>query len=65
MEWLENYWWLILIFLAGIFINTIKDLQKTSFKDYLKNTNIKPIPYDDDSPTEKTSSNKKLDDNNQ
>ncbi|WP_392553198.1 hypothetical protein RHO14_04865 [Orbus wheelerorum] len=49
MEWLKAYWWLILIVLLGIFINTIKDLNKTSFKSYLNKKNgIKPIPYDDD-----------------
>lgn len=49
MEWLKDYWWLILIVLLGIFINTIKDLNKTSFKHYLdKKKGIKPIPYDDD-----------------
>ncbi|WP_392562846.1 hypothetical protein RHO12_05040 [Orbus sturtevantii] len=49
MEWLKDYWWLILILLLGIFINTIKDLNKTSFKSYLNKKNgIKPIPYDDD-----------------
>lgn len=41
MEWLKDYWWVILIFLIGIFINTIKDLNKTSFKEYLKNKHTK------------------------
>lgn len=49
MEWLKDYWWIILIVLLGIFINTIKDLRKISYKEYLKNKKgIKPIPYDDD-----------------
>lgn len=49
MEWLKDYWWLILIVLVGIFINTIKDLNKTSFKKYIdKKNGVKPIPYDDD-----------------
>ncbi|EFL91752.1 hypothetical protein REG_1217 [Candidatus Regiella insecticola LSR1] len=43
MHWLENwhelkeYWWLILIFLVGIFINSIKALCRLNHKDYLKN----------------------------
>lgn len=49
MEWLKDYWWIILIILLGVFINTIKDLNKLSFKTYLqKKKGIKPIPYNDD-----------------
>jgi len=49
MEWLKQYWWLILVVLLGIVINAIKDLNKTSFKSYLNKKNgIKPIPYDDE-----------------
>ena len=48
MEWLKDYWWLIIIVLIGIFINTIKALNKLSYKDYLeKKKGIKPIPYSD------------------
>ena len=49
MEWLRDYWWVILIILVGIFINTIKALNKLSYKHYLeKKKGIKPIPYTDD-----------------
>lgn len=59
MEWLEDYWWIILILLLGIFINTIKDLNKTSFKQYLdKKNGVKPIPYDDDEDDWPKSNNK-------
>lgn len=48
MEWLKDYWWIILIFLAGVFINTIKALNKLNFKSYIDKKGIKPIPYDDE-----------------
>ena len=49
MEWLKDYWWVILIILVGIFINTIKALNKFNYKHYLdKKKGIKPIPYNDD-----------------
>lgn len=49
MEWLKDYWWIILIILLGIFLNTIKDLNRLNYKEYLKKKKgIKPIPYDDD-----------------
>jgi len=52
MEWLKDYWWLIIIVLIGIFINTIKALNKLSYKHYLeKKKGIKPIPYSDDEMT--------------
>lgn len=35
MEWLKDYWWMILIILIGMFINTIKSLNKISYKSYL------------------------------
>ncbi|WP_430875219.1 YpfN family protein [Gilliamella sp. G0441] len=48
MEWLKDYWWIILIFLAGVFINTIKALNKLNFKSYIDKKGIKPILYDDE-----------------
>jgi hypothetical protein len=49
MEWLKIYWWVILIVLFGVFINTIKALNKLNFKGYLdKKKGTKPIPYQDD-----------------
>lgn len=48
MEWLKDYWWIILIFLAGVFINTIKALNKLNFKSYIDKKGIKQIPYDDE-----------------
>ncbi|MDF7669813.1 hypothetical protein PT276_01115 [Orbaceae bacterium ESL0721] len=49
MEWLKDYWWIILIIIIGIFINTIKALNRLNFKSYIqKRKGIKPIPYEDD-----------------
>lgn len=49
MEWLKDYWWLILILLVGIFLNVIKDLKRVNYNEYIKKKKgIKPIPYDDD-----------------
>ena len=49
MEWLKDYWWVIVIILIGIFINTIKALNKLNYKSYLeKKKGIKPIHYNDD-----------------
>lgn len=49
MEWLKDYWWLILVFLLGVILNAIRDLNKLSFKQYIdKKKGIKPIPYEDD-----------------
>ncbi|PXY96154.1 hypothetical protein DKK76_03655 [Frischella perrara] len=47
MEWFKDYWWIILILLAGIFISAIKDLNKTSFKAYLKKKDHKAINNND------------------
>jgi hypothetical protein len=35
MEWLKDYWWLILLFLLGVFLNVIRDLNSISYKHYL------------------------------
>ncbi|MDF7667618.1 hypothetical protein PT273_07140 [Orbaceae bacterium ESL0727] len=49
MEWIKDYWWIILIILLGIFINTVKALNKLNFNAYMKKKKgIKPIPYHDD-----------------
>ncbi|OCG22989.1 MULTISPECIES: YpfN family protein [unclassified Gilliamella] len=49
MTWLKDYWWIIVVILIGIFINTIKALNRLSYKTYLeKKKGIKPIPYQDD-----------------
>lgn len=37
MSWLADYWWVILILLVGILINTIKDLNKIDVKKFLDN----------------------------
>jgi type II secretory pathway component PulF len=62
MEWLKDYWWMIVVILIGIFINAIKALNRLSYKAYLeKKKGIKPIPYqdDDDDWPPKNSTNKK------
>lgn len=56
MDWLKEYWWVILIILVGMFINAIKALNRLNYKSYLeKKKGSKPIPYDDDDewPTKK------------
>lgn len=38
MVWLAKYWWiLILLFLAGVLFNVIKDLMRIDPKKYLNN----------------------------
>ncbi|MEA9389020.1 YpfN family protein [Acerihabitans sp. TG2] len=37
MDWLADYWWVILIILAGMLINGIKELSRVNVKRYLKN----------------------------
>ncbi|MFC0178892.1 hypothetical protein [Thorsellia kenyensis] len=36
MEFLEKYWWLIIIFLIGVFINHLVELNKIDTKKYYK-----------------------------
>ncbi len=45
MHWLADYWWVLLILLAGMIFNSIKALQRLDHKRYLKNK-----PRDDDQP---------------
>lgn len=35
MEWLQHYWWILLIIIAGMFIDAIKKLNKIDAKKYL------------------------------
>ncbi|OAT37421.1 YpfN family protein [Proteus myxofaciens] len=37
MNWLADYWWVILILLVGIIITAIKDMRKVNPKEFLKN----------------------------
>lgn len=37
MRWLADYWWIILILLAGIIINGIKELRRLDHKSFLNN----------------------------
>ncbi|WP_413727897.1 YpfN family protein [Sodalis sp. RH19] len=36
MHWLADYWWIILIILAGMLISGIKELRRVDVKRYLK-----------------------------
>jgi hypothetical protein len=39
MEWLINHWWiLVLVFLVGVMINVIKDLNRVDHKKFLAGT---------------------------
>ncbi|AKP32661.1 YpfN family protein [Yersinia aleksiciae] len=37
MHWLADYWWIILILLAGIILNGIKELRRLDHKSFLSN----------------------------
>ncbi|MEY4475835.1 MAG: hypothetical protein RL248_1602 [Pseudomonadota bacterium] len=37
MRWLADYWWIILILLAGIILNGIKELRRLDHKSFLNN----------------------------
>jgi hypothetical protein len=38
MDWLSKYWWvLVLVFLVGVMINVIKDLNCVDHKKFLAN----------------------------
>ena len=38
MDWLAKYWWiLVLVFLVGVLINVIKDLNRVDHKKFLAN----------------------------
>ncbi|RYM62320.1 hypothetical protein BSQ98_15525 [Serratia liquefaciens] len=35
MEWLADYWWIILLILVGMIISGIKELRRVDVKGYL------------------------------
>ncbi|MBS9437395.1 YpfN family protein [Photorhabdus noenieputensis] len=37
MQWLADYWWVILILLVGIVLNAIKELRRLDVKKFLDN----------------------------
>ncbi|MBW7983509.1 YpfN family protein [Enterobacillus tribolii] len=37
MHWLADYWWVILLILVGMLINSVKALMKVDPKRYLDN----------------------------
>ncbi|QHB31789.1 YpfN family protein [Yersinia canariae] len=37
MHWLADYWWVVLILLAGIILNGIKELRRLDHKKFLNN----------------------------
>ncbi|AMO47815.1 Hypothetical protein AKI40_1400 [Enterobacter sp. FY-07] len=38
MDWLAKYWWiLVLVFLLGVILNVIKDLNRVDHKKFLAN----------------------------
>lgn len=37
MSWLADYWWIILVILAGTVINGIKELYRVDHKKFLAN----------------------------
>ncbi|PHM31241.1 conserved hypothetical protein [Xenorhabdus innexi] len=37
MHWLADYWWLVLLLLAGIIISAIKELSRINTKQFLDN----------------------------
>lgn len=40
---LEKYWWLIIIFLIGVFVNHLVELTKIDHKKFLKSRDDKQI----------------------
>ena len=54
MQWLADYWWILLILLAGMTLNSIKAFQRLDYKRYLNNKpNLPPhkdnnAQWDDD-----------------
>ncbi|MDR0218684.1 MAG: YpfN family protein [Enterobacteriaceae bacterium] len=42
MHWLADYWWVVLILLAGIVINAIKELNRINTKRFLDNKSDLP-----------------------
>ncbi len=45
MHWLKDYWWLLLVLLAGIILNGVKALQRLDHKPYLKNRPKAPAEH--------------------
>lgn len=42
MEWLIKHWWiLVLVFLVGVIINVIKDLNRVDHKKFLNNAPVR------------------------
>jgi type II secretory pathway component PulF len=37
MHWLADYWWIILVILAGIIISGIKELRRLDHRKFLAN----------------------------
>lgn len=37
MQWVADYWWVILILLFGIILNGIKELRRLDHKQFLQN----------------------------
>jgi len=38
MEWVKEYWWvLIILFMVGLLVNVYKDLKRVDVKKYLDN----------------------------
>ncbi|MCC8367478.1 YpfN family protein [Xenorhabdus sp. PB61.4] len=37
MHWLTDYWWIVLLLLAGVIINAIKELSRLNPKKFLDN----------------------------
>ncbi|NHB86782.1 YpfN family protein [Photorhabdus tasmaniensis] len=37
MQWLADYWWIILVLLVGVLLNAIKELRRLDAKKFLDN----------------------------
>ncbi|WP_323835597.1 YpfN family protein [Photorhabdus africana] len=42
MQWLADYWWIILILLVGVLLNAIKELRRLDVKKFLDNKPERP-----------------------
>ncbi|WP_145476268.1 YpfN family protein [Yersinia similis] len=49
MQWLADYWWIILILLVGMILNGIKELRRLDHKRFLDNKPELPPHRDNNS----------------
>ena len=53
MEWIKDYWWIVLIILVGMFISGIKELNRVDVKKFLKDKPEIPPHHDNNAEWDK------------